>query len=82
MLHKDFKPVTWRGTTNTDGSVIGVSFQDGDGAIYRYSLDLANAKNLSESIGLYLAGRTDCQSDSSGGIPSGSNKAPRGQEAA
>ena len=72
MLHKDFKPVTWRGTTNTDGSVIGVSFQDGDGAIYRYSLDLANAKNLSESIGCYLAERTDCQSDSSGGIPSGS----------
>ena len=72
MLHKDFKPVIWRGTTNTDGEVIGVSFEDGVGVVYRYSLDIASAMNLSESIGAYLAELTDCQSDNSAGIPSGS----------
>lgn len=69
-LSEDFKSATWRGTTNTDGRVIGVSFDLAEGGIVRLSLDLSSARNLAETIAEYLAAyevRTNVHSARSSG---------------
>lgn len=53
-LHIDFKPATWRGTTNTDGKIIGVSFDLAAGGVARLALDVGSARQLSDSIKDYL----------------------------
>jgi hypothetical protein len=69
MLSADFMPARWRGTTNTDGAEIGVSFECGDGAVARLSLPVADARHLAESILDYL-GRTSSHSPMSSGMSS------------
>ena len=49
-LHPDFKTAAWRGTTNTDGQVIGISFDCAAGETLRFALDLDSAGQLAESI--------------------------------
>lgn len=69
MLHPDFIPATWRGTTNTDGEVVGVSFGGADGSIVRLALDLDCARRLAESILEYADAyrRMNLHSDRSSG---------------
>lgn len=72
-LHPDFKPASWRGTTNTDGEVIGFSFDLDSGEVIRLAVDAESARQCAESILSYLdsqAVRTNSQSDSSSGSPS------------
>lgn len=72
-LHADFKPASWRGTCNTDGEFIGVSFDLPDGSILRLALDAQSALLCAETIQDYLRPygmRTNSHSDSSSGNPS------------
>jgi hypothetical protein len=73
MLSPDFRLAVWRGTTNTDGNEIGISFDLADGAVIRLRLAAPSARNAAESILGYLAagaGRMSSQSESSSGSPS------------
>lgn len=73
VLHPDFKPASWRGTTNTDGKIIGVSLNVADGSVARFALNLSCAISLAETILDYArryADRTNSHSESSSGNPS------------
>ena len=73
MLHPDFKNATWRGTTNTDGKLIGISFNLADGQVVRLSLPLGDAIQAGESLLSYAApfrSATNSHSESSSGNPS------------
>lgn len=65
-----FTPAEWRGTTNTDGQVIGISFNLEDGSIVRVKLGCASARHCAESILGYLDGYTskNSQPESAAGI--------------
>lgn len=82
-LHPDFKPAAWRGTTNTDGKVVGISFDIASGEICRLVLDLASARNLAESILFvlenYRRSGTNCHSDKSSGSPNLDGSPQEGQ---
>jgi hypothetical protein len=72
-LSSSFRPAEWRGTTNTDGELIGVSLDLADGQVARYALNLVSARMMAESIIEFAApygARTNSHSDSSPGIPS------------
>ena len=49
-LPGSFVDATWRGTTNTDGQLIGVSFNLADGAIVRLALPVADARDVAETL--------------------------------
>ena len=55
MSLKDFKPVTLRGVTNTDGHVIGISF-DAPDSVVRLQLPVNDARHLAEGVMDYLNG--------------------------
>lgn len=81
-LHPDFQPATWRGTTNTDGKVIGVSFDRLDGQVVRLALDLRSARHLAESVLEFLRDyeeRTNRQSERSSGSPNCDGSPHEGQ---
>ena len=70
-LHEDFKIASWRGTTNSDGEVIGLSFLLGSGEVIRLALDANSALMCADSIFDYLGQvRTNVHSDNSSGNPS------------
>lgn len=75
MLSSDFIQATWRGTTNTDGIKIGVSFETEDGKPIRLVLKTDSARHLMESLGDYLD-----HSDKSLGIPSRDGSPHEGQK--
>jgi hypothetical protein len=73
VLHPDFIPATWRGTTNTNGKIIGVSLNLADGTVARFALNLPGAVSLAETILDYAQryeARTNSHSTSSSGSPS------------
>lgn len=49
-LSKNFKPAMWRGTTSTDGEVVGVSFDLPSGETIRLALSAQCARWLADSI--------------------------------
>ncbi len=49
-LHPDFKPCTWRGSTNTDGECVGISFDAEDGSVIRIVLSIKSAVSVCETI--------------------------------
>lgn len=73
-LHPDFKPATWRGTTASDGKIIGISFNLDDGTIVRLKIDARSAFHAGGSLleeiakGDYRA-LMNTQSDKSAGSP-------------
>lgn len=80
-LSTSFLPARWRGTTNTDGSVIGVSFDTGADVV-RLALDLDSARNLAESLSEFLDAytvRTNSHSERSSGIPNRDGSPTEGQ---
>lgn len=81
-LSPAFLPAKWRGTTNTDGDIIGISFDLADGSIVRLALDMESARHVSETL-LEYAGpywvRTNSQSDKSDGSPSRDGSPQEGQ---
>lgn len=56
MLSSDFIQATWRGTTNTDGQTIGISFNADGGKTIRIVLPTDSARQLMESLGDCLHG--------------------------
>jgi hypothetical protein len=67
-----FAAATWRGTTNSNGIDLGISFDTPDGVV-RLRLNEACARHLSESIAYSLDGegrRTKSHSEMSSGMPS------------
>lgn len=82
MLSRDFTPAVWRGTTNTDGKVIGVSFDTASGATIRLALDVGDARRLVTSMLGYLGADlqgTNCHSESSSGSPKPDGSPQEGQ---
>lgn len=70
-LSKNFKPATWRGTTSTDGEVVGVSFDLPSGETIRLALNAHCACWLADSLNDALNQRgTNVQSTRSSGSPS------------
>ena len=72
MLHSDFKPATWRGTTATDGKTIGLSFNLLDGKVARYALNVDSALEMAATLLDHIAAfieRTNTQSDADSGMP-------------
>lgn len=73
VLHRNFKPAAFRGVTNTNGKIIGVSFDLPDGSIARFALHLPDAISLAGGVldyaGLFCV-RMNSQSPSSSGNPS------------
>lgn len=61
MLSGEFKPARWRGTTNTDGESIGVSFDMAGGEVVRLKLDVVSARHLSETLREYLDAHCRCE---------------------
>ena len=49
-LHPDFLPATWRGTTASDGQIIGISFDLADGSVVRLKLDARSAMHAGGSL--------------------------------
>lgn len=66
-LHPDFKAVVLRGVTNTDGQVIGISFDAPDGSTIRFKLNNDCARHLAECMLRFLNG-TNSQSEMSSGV--------------
>lgn len=72
-LPKSFVDATWRGTTNTDGKLIGISFNLADGKVIRLALPVDSGIQAGESLLEYLAAYrsgTNSHSDKSSGNPS------------
>lgn len=72
-LSSSFLRAAWRGTTNTDGELIGISLDLADGRVERFALDVGSALMLAESIIEYAGNhgrRTSSHADSSSGSPS------------
>lgn len=72
MLSPDFKPALLRGVTNTDGSVIGISFDLPDRTVVRLALDMDSACGLAEAVAQYIAPyvvRSNSQSSMADGSP-------------
>lgn len=70
FLFNGYTPVSWRGTTNTDGQRIGVSFTQDDGTILRLAVDCESARSTAETILEFLdayAARINSQSERSSG---------------
>ena len=78
-LSSSFLPAEWRGTTNTDGELIGLSLDLSDGQVARFALNLVSARMMAESIiefaDLY-GDRTNSHSARSSGNPSVEVSAP------
>ena len=53
MIPDAFQPAQWRGTTNTDGENIGLSFDLPDGATVRLSISVADAWQVADSLREY-----------------------------
>lgn len=81
-LHPDFKAATWRGTTASDGEIVGISFDLEDGSIVRLKLDARNAHHAAGTLLENLCRghvSTLIQSDSSSGSPSREGSPQEGQ---
>lgn len=70
MSWSGYNLAIWRGTTNTDGESIGVSFVMQSGETVRMLLPSDDARHLAESILDYLDGTNSHSDKSSGTIPS------------
>ncbi|MDO9227149.1 MAG: hypothetical protein Q8M09_12475 [Pseudomonadota bacterium] len=49
-LHPDFKAANWRGTTSSNGEIIGISFDLEDGSVVRLKLDAHSACQAGGSL--------------------------------
>lgn len=81
-LPLSFVDASVRGVTNTDGRLIGVSFDLENGEVVRLALPFDQAESMAKTIRYYLESyrRTNSQSDKSSGNPSEEVSAHRGWE--